>query len=136
MDCHALKVAAADENWNIQARLTLKIAGKNGRGPSRRVCTDNEAVSSFTDMSQSWEAVATDELLRLAAQDRGTYSYYTALLWAVKGSQFDLRSAAQAYGVGNVDSVTQKLSLKRLVQLPSAQVHSSSWIYVFYSSFT
>lgn len=106
----------------MQARLLLIWSSTYGKEPGARVCSDTGAVADITTLSQDWMSVGMNELFRLAAQARNEVTpraYWStsnvALLWAVKGPDFDLRGALSAAGAGPLDALQEDLSLKRLV---------------------
>lgn len=60
--------------------------------------------------------VGMNELFRAAASETFVATSNVALLWAVKGPNFDLKGALQASGAENVDSLAEELSFKRLME--------------------
>lgn len=75
-------------------------------------------------------AVGMNELFRAAAADsagdRPTSQYLSnvALLWAVKGPSFNLKTALEASGVGSAGSLADDWSLQQLVRVESDNVRT------------
>jgi hypothetical protein len=109
----------------MQARLLLNWASQYGKEPGARVCSDTNAVASIHAASQHWMEVGMKELFRRAAAN-GSYSPSdVALLWAVKGPDFDLKGTLESRKIGNSQALADKLSLARLVQGDRSKVSIS-----------
>jgi hypothetical protein len=112
-------IAVSEVMCVLQARLLLTWASQYGTEPDDRVCSDTKAVASITAASQDWMTVGMKELFR--ASNASHSASNVALLWAVKGPDFDLKGALTAAKSQN-SALADQLSLTRLVQGDTNQV--------------
>jgi hypothetical protein len=115
----------------LQARLLMIWQNSYGLPPDARICGGNvTAVKEMEHASQGWLTVGMKKLFKDAALSRQrkipmAYPLLEniAMLWAIKGPQWNHKQALQNAAIGNLEVVSKDLSLGRLVsEIPDVRL--------------